>query len=97
MIMPIVAVVTGGVDFSNLFLVSSDPVAGTSYATLGAAQGAGAVTVNYGLFINSVVTFFIGFNFKVITPFDDLARQLNMRTSDVVDGQWLHLRYNRRP
>jgi large conductance mechanosensitive channel len=57
--MPIVFVITGSVDFSNLFLVSSDPVAGASYAILGAAQGAGAVTVNYGLFINSVVTFFI--------------------------------------
>ncbi|MBT5560281.1 MAG: large conductance mechanosensitive channel protein MscL [Proteobacteria bacterium] len=58
-IMPLVGVITGDVDFSNMFMVISNPIEGASYATLAAAQDAGAVTVNYGLFINAVVTFLI--------------------------------------
>ena len=58
-IMPLVGVLTGGVDFANFFLVLSNPVEGASYATLASAQEAGAVTVNYGLFVNAVVTFLI--------------------------------------
>lgn len=58
-IMPVVGVLTGGVDFSNLFLVISGGAKDASYATLAAAQEAGAVTINYGLFINAVVTFLI--------------------------------------
>ena len=58
-IMPIVGVLTGGVDFSNLFLVLKNPMDGASYSTLSAAQDAGAVTVNYGVFANSIITFLI--------------------------------------
>jgi large conductance mechanosensitive channel len=58
-IMPLVGLFTGGVDFSNLFAVISNPVEGTTYSTLQAAQEAGAVTINYGLFINALVTFVI--------------------------------------
>ena len=58
-IMPVVGFLTGGVDFSNLFAVIKNPVEGASYATLEAAQQAGAVTINYGVFINSVITFLI--------------------------------------
>ena len=58
-IMPAVGVVTGGVDFSNLFFVLKDSAEGASYSTLAAAQEAGAVTINYGLFINALVTFVI--------------------------------------
>jgi large conductance mechanosensitive channel len=58
-IMPIVGVLTGGVDFSNLFLIVKNPVKDASYATLEAAQTAGAVTVNYGVFINAIITFLI--------------------------------------
>ena len=55
LIMPIVSLATGGVDFANLF-VSLD---GSDYATLAAAQEAGAATLNYGLFIQAVVNFLI--------------------------------------
>jgi large conductance mechanosensitive channel len=50
----------GGVDFSNLFLVlkAGDEIAGP-YASLTAAQEAGAVTVNYGAFINTIISFVI--------------------------------------
>lgn len=58
-VMPAVGVLTGGVDFSNMFAVLKNPVEGAAYATLDAAKEAGAVTINYGLFINAMVTFVI--------------------------------------
>jgi large conductance mechanosensitive channel len=57
-VMPVVGVLTGGVDFSNMFAVIKGGE-GVVYATLDAAKEAGAVTINYGLFINAVVTFVI--------------------------------------
>lgn len=57
-IMPIVGLATGGVDFGNLFAVLKAPE-GATYATLEAAKEAGAVTINYGLFINAIITFLI--------------------------------------
>lgn len=54
-IMPVVSIFTGRVDFSNLFF-SLD---GKSYATLEAAQAAGASTLNYGTFISNVINFLI--------------------------------------
>ncbi len=54
-IMPPVGQLLGNVDFSSLYLNLSR----TSYATLADAQAAGAPTLNYGLFINSVVDFLI--------------------------------------
>jgi len=58
-IMPVVGMLTGGVDFANLFAVIKNPVEGATYATLEAAQTAGAVTINYGIFINAMLTFVI--------------------------------------
>lgn len=58
-VMPVVGVLTGGVDFSNLFFIISGGDTNASYATLAAAQEAGVVTINYGLFINALVTFVI--------------------------------------
>ncbi len=57
-IMPVVGVLTGGVDFSNMFAVIKGGD-GATFATLEAAKEAGAVTINYGLFINAMVTFII--------------------------------------
>lgn len=57
-IMPIVGVLTGGVDFSNMFAIIKGGE-GATFATLEAAKEAGAVTINYGLFINAMVTFVI--------------------------------------
>ena len=54
-IMPIVGLVTGGVDFSNIFIT----LKGGSFETLKAAQDAGAVTLNVGLFINAIISFLI--------------------------------------
>jgi len=54
-IMPPVGLALGNVDFSNLFVSLS----GQQYATLAAAKQAGASTINYGLFINTIITFVI--------------------------------------
>lgn len=54
-IMPLVGLLLGNVDFSNLF-INLGP---EKYATLSAAQEAGAPTLNYGLFISAVVDFLI--------------------------------------
>ena len=54
-VMPTVGVLTGGVDFSNHFINLS----GESYTTLAEAQAAGAVTLNYGIFLNAVLSFLI--------------------------------------
>ena len=54
-IMPIVGLITGGVDFTNIFITLS----GESHATLEAAKEAGAVTINIGVFINAVIAFLI--------------------------------------
>jgi len=55
LIMPPLGVMIGGVDFSNFFVT----LKGGAYPTLEAAKTAGAVTVNYGLFINAVIRFLI--------------------------------------
>jgi large conductance mechanosensitive channel len=54
-IMPPIGLAIGGIDFSNLFVT----LKGGSYPTLEAAKAAGAVTVNYGLFLNAVLRFVI--------------------------------------
>lgn len=54
-IMPPIGLVLGNVDFSNLYFNLS----GGEYATLADAQAAGAVTINYGVFLNTVIDFLI--------------------------------------
>jgi large conductance mechanosensitive channel len=57
LLMPPIGMLLGNVDFSNLFLVlKSGKVAGP-YAALADAKAAGAVTMNYGLFANAVISF----------------------------------------
>jgi large conductance mechanosensitive channel len=58
-IMPPIGMVLGKVDFSNLFAVLKDGAAPGPYPTVEVAQKAGAVTVNYGLFINHIISFVI--------------------------------------
>jgi len=55
LIMPPLGLAIGGIDFSNFFVT----LKGGSYPTLEAAKATGAVTVNYGLFINAVIRFVI--------------------------------------
>ncbi|HET9333325.1 MAG TPA: large-conductance mechanosensitive channel protein MscL [Gemmatimonadota bacterium] len=58
-IMPPIGLLLGGVDFTNLFLVLRDGMPPGPYATLEAARTASAVTINYGLFVNTIITFLI--------------------------------------
>ncbi|HHY50753.1 MAG TPA: large conductance mechanosensitive channel protein MscL [Alphaproteobacteria bacterium] len=56
--MPIIGLLIGGVDFSNLFVVLSNPT-NAPVPSLAAAKDAGVATLNYGVFINAVVKFTI--------------------------------------
>lgn len=59
-VMPPIGLALGNVDFADLFvLLKEGSKAAPPYASLADAQAAGAVTINYGRFINNVVTFFI--------------------------------------
>lgn len=59
-LMPPIGMLLGNVDFTNLFVVLSEGVdAAGPYGTLADAQAAGAVTINYGIFINSIISFII--------------------------------------
>ncbi|PQJ35155.1 mechanosensitive ion channel protein MscL [Salinibacter sp. 10B] len=56
---PPLGLLMGDVDFTNLFLVLKDGTTPGPYATLEAARSAGAVTLNMGVFLNSLVSFLI--------------------------------------
>ena len=58
-IMPPIGLLLGGVDFANLFILLKPGSPAGPYAALADAQAAGAVTVNYGVFLNSIVSFLI--------------------------------------
>ncbi len=58
-IMPLIGLLLGKVDVSNLFFVLKEGKTVGPYLTVDAAQKAGAVTFNYGLFINTCITFVI--------------------------------------
>jgi large conductance mechanosensitive channel len=55
MIMPVIGYALGGVNFNDLFISLN----GTAYASLAAAKAAGAPTINYGVFINTIIDFII--------------------------------------
>lgn len=58
-IMPPIGLLLGGVDFSNLFVTLKEGATPGPYAVLAEAQAAGAVSINYGVFFNSLVSFVI--------------------------------------
>ena len=58
-IMPPIGLLLGNVDFSNLFAVIKQGSSAGTFATVAEAQKAGAVTINYGMFINTVISFLI--------------------------------------
>ncbi len=74
---PVLGLLLGGVDFSNFFLTLKEGEAAGPYATLAEAQEAGAVTINYGVFLDSVIAFLIvAFAiFLVIKAINRLKRQ----------------------
>jgi large conductance mechanosensitive channel len=58
-IMPPIGLALGNVDFQNLFAVLKEGTTPGPYASLAAAQAAGAVSINYGVFINTLINFLI--------------------------------------
>lgn len=74
-LMPPIGRLTGGVDFSNLYINLS----GTAYASLAEAQKAGAATVNYGVFLNTIINFLIvaGAMFLVISQMNKLKSRFD--------------------
>jgi large conductance mechanosensitive channel len=59
LIMPPIGLALGKVDFANLFVVLKEGAAAGPYPTVEAAQKAGAVTFNYGVFVNTCLSFLI--------------------------------------
>ena len=84
-LMPPLGLVTGGLDFSNLMVVLRDGAkAPPPYATPAAAAEAGAVTLNYGAFLNNLLTFLIVALaiFMVVKAVNRLQRQPAPPTPD---------------
>ena len=59
MLMPPIGLLLGNVDFSNLFVTIKDGATAGPYTSLEIAKEAGAVTINYGVFVNTVISFVI--------------------------------------
>jgi large conductance mechanosensitive channel len=58
-IMPPIGLLLGNVDFANLFIVLKEGATAGPFATVAEAAEAGAVTLNYGVFINTIISFLI--------------------------------------
>ena len=58
-IMPPIGLLLGNIDFSNIFSVLKEGKVAGPYATAAAAKAAGAVTMNWGIFINTIINFLI--------------------------------------
>ena len=58
-IMPPIGMLLGNVDFSNIFAVLKEGKVAGPYASVAAAKSAGAVTINFGVFINTIISFIL--------------------------------------
>ncbi|MEO1288842.1 MAG: large conductance mechanosensitive channel protein MscL [Chloroflexota bacterium] len=84
-LMPPIGLLLGGVDFSNLFINLS----GQEYASLAAAQEAGAPTINYGVFVNAIINFLIvaAAIFGVVKVANSLQREEEVEEEAEPDAQ----------
>jgi large conductance mechanosensitive channel len=74
--MPVIGLITGGVDFSQRFVLLRDGMPPGPYASIAVAKTAGASTLNYGLFFNAVVSFVIvAFSLFVVVKAMNAARR----------------------
>ncbi len=89
-IMPPFGRIIGGVDFNNLYFNLS----GGSYESLAAAKAAGASTLNYGLFINTLLSFLIvsGTLFLMVKFINRLKREQPAKEPDEKDCQYCRSR-----
>jgi large conductance mechanosensitive channel len=84
-LMPPIGLLLGGVDFSNFFIVLKEGTRVVPYLSLSDAQSAGAVTFNYGVFVNKLVSFLI-ISFAVfimIKLINNLRRQQESLKSNI--------------
>jgi large conductance mechanosensitive channel len=80
-IMPPIGLALGNVDFSNLFAVLREGATPGPYPSLAAAQAAGAVTINYGVFINAIINLLIvaaAVFFLIVRPIAKLQARKKM-------------------
>ena len=83
LVMPIIGLIIGKVDFANLFVTLSPGKLAGPAATLAEAKAAGAVTLNYGLFINVVINFFlIAFAVFLLVKFVNRLRAQMVRAAE---------------
>jgi large conductance mechanosensitive channel len=76
LVMPPIGMLMGGVDFSNMFLTLKQGATAGPYASLEAAKAAGAVTMNFGLFVNHVVNLLVvGFVVFMLVRMVNAARK----------------------
>ena len=78
-IMPPIGLLVGGIDFSNFFAILKQGGTPGPYASLADAKKAGAVTMNYGVFVNDIISFLIvAFAvFMLVRSINSLHRQEN--------------------
>jgi large conductance mechanosensitive channel len=82
-VMPPIGLLLAGVHFANLFVMLKAGAPGAPYASLADAQAAGAVTINYGVFIGSLISFLV---VAVVTFY--LVRMMNrMRREEQVPSE----------
>jgi large conductance mechanosensitive channel len=76
-IMPPIGLLLGNVDFSNIFAVIKEGKVAGPYASVAAAKSAGAVTINFGVFVNTIISFIlIAFAvFLLVRTINKLRRQ----------------------
>ena len=83
LVMPIIGLIIGKVDFANLFVTLSPGKLAGPASTLAEAKAAGAVTLNYGLFINVVINFFlIAFAVFLLVKFVNRLRAQMVRAAE---------------
>jgi large conductance mechanosensitive channel len=76
LLMPPIGLIMGGVDFSNMFVTLKEGATAGPYPSLEAAKAAGAVTLNIGLFINTIVNLIIvGFVLFMLVRAANAARK----------------------
>ena len=83
-IMPPIGLLLGNVDFANLFLLLKEGKVPSPYGSLAAAKAAGAVTLNYGIFFNTITSFvIIAFSvFIVVKNINKLRKQQEVPTAE---------------
>jgi large conductance mechanosensitive channel len=83
-IMPPIGLLLGNVDFANLFVLLREGKVPSPYGSLAAAKAAGAVTLNYGIFFNTITSFvIIAFSvFIIVKNINKLRKQQEVPTAE---------------